>query len=134
MIDLKPCPFCDCAAELEWIEDKHGCESSFSLGCSDSSCPGFHVYDCWPSKEDENAIRAWNRRTEAVEPKTGMELMMAESPPRIVVMLENLKADAVMSKFATARECQAYRAAVQDMLELIHYYTSPPASSHEDQT
>ena len=38
---------------------------------------------------------------------------------RLVKMLEQLQTDAVMSKFATARECNAYRSAVADMLVML---------------
>lgn len=38
---------------------------------------------------------------------------------RLVRMLERLKGDAVVSKFATSRECQVYRAAVNDMLNMV---------------
>lgn len=42
-----------------------------------------------------------------------------ETMSRLVKMLEQLQAAAVMSKFVTARECQAYRAAVEDMLSML---------------
>ena len=57
-------------------------------------------------------------RPEAAQ-QSGVAMMMALSPTRAEAMLERLKADAVVSKFATARECQAYRAAVDDMLTMI---------------
>jgi hypothetical protein len=38
---------------------------------------------------------------------------------RLVKMLEQLQSDAVMSKFVTARECEAYRSAVEDMLVML---------------
>lgn len=46
--------------------------------------------------------------------------------PRIVVMLDRLKADAVVSKFATSRECMVYRQAVDDMLTMIRATPEKP--------
>lgn len=63
---------------------------------------------------------------------SGMAMMMELSPPRAVAMLERLKADAVMSKFATLRECQAYRQAVEDMLTMVRSDPSPLARPQEE--
>lgn len=63
---------------------------------------------------------------------------------RILKMLEQLQMDAVMSKFATARECQAYRSAVEDMLTMLRAvplevqfngpkYGDGPGSTHWDE-
>jgi hypothetical protein len=38
---------------------------------------------------------------------------------RAIKMLERLRDDAVMSKFATQRDCQVYRQAVEDMLTML---------------
>ena len=45
--------------------------------------------------------------------------MTRQDASRLTAMLERLQADAVMSKFATARECNSYRSAVEDMLNMV---------------
>lgn len=44
---------------------------------------------------------------------------------RAVKMLERLRDDAVISKFVTVRECQAYRSAVEDMLAMLRAVPLP---------
>lgn len=48
---------------------------------------------------------------------------------RVQAMLEQLKADAVMSKFCTAEECRAYRSAVEDMLTMLRAVPLAPSAA-----
>ena len=45
--------------------------------------------------------------------------MTRQDASRLTAMLERLRDDAVMSKFATQRDCEIYRSAVGDMLNMV---------------
>lgn len=58
MIELKPCPFCGCEAELYCDREMGG--SQYRIRCT--GCPAdVGRFWFWRKKD---AVRAWNRRTE----------------------------------------------------------------------
>lgn len=64
MSDLKPCPFCGGEAHIKEVVS--ACEMLYTVGCSDSECMGYETWLLKPTKEE--AIAAWNRRSDDVEP------------------------------------------------------------------
>lgn len=68
MSELKPCPFCGSAAELEHGNDHHG--EWFNLGCSrhwgnvdpDTACVAGRMWYTAEPDDEAKAIDAWNRR------------------------------------------------------------------------
>ena len=72
-IELKPCPFCGADAELEHDNDHHG--EWFNLGCSrhwdrvapDDACVGARLWYTEIVKSEDEAIEAWNTRTDATK-------------------------------------------------------------------
>lgn len=66
--ELKPCPFCGAAAELEHGSDHHG--EWFNLGCSrhwgnvepDDACPAGRMWYTDEPEKEQMAIDTWNRR------------------------------------------------------------------------
>ena len=60
MSGLRPCPFCGGDAHVKEVVS--ACEMLYTVGCSDSECMGHETWLLKPTKEE--AIAAWNRRTE----------------------------------------------------------------------
>lgn len=56
---LKPCPFCGSPAELR-VTDRVPTDYNYTPRCTVTSCAG-RLAKLWMNKED--AIKAWNRRT-----------------------------------------------------------------------
>lgn len=55
MEDLKPCPFCDGEAEVNYV-DLGGYEDGYEVRCPDCGCGTDYFYT------KQEAIEAWNRR------------------------------------------------------------------------
>ena len=60
MRDLKPCPFCGSEARLTYSTNN---PRQPYVTCDTPKCPGCNPYQ-WHYHTEEEAIEAWNRRTE----------------------------------------------------------------------